>query len=159
MKQLSILFLALMMVFASCDPQQKIAGNYTYDTECQGIAGDGQWSVRAFGKGKNKIEALAVAKRNALEEILFKGLRKGMAGCDQRPVLTDPNIREREQAYFGKFFSEGGEYLNYVSLKPNSYEKKMKIEGESNFTFGFELHVDYVKLKEKMKTDNLIKQQ
>lgn len=159
MKHLSILFFALMLVIAACDPQQKIAGNYTYDTECQGIAGNGQWSVRAFGKGKNKIEALAVAKRNALDEILFKGLRKGMSGCDQRPVLTDMNTREREQAYFSKFFSEGGEYLNYITLKPNSYEKKMKAEGESNFTFGFELLVDYNKLKEKMKTDNLIKQQ
>jgi hypothetical protein len=158
MKKISILLFALLIVFSSCDPQKKIAGNYNYEPECLGMASNGMMTVRSFAKARRIAEGLMLAKRNALEEILFKGLRKGV-GCNQLPILGDPNIKEKEQAYFNKFFSENGEFENYISQKPSTQERKMKTSGESNYNFGFELLVDYNKLKEKMKNDNLLKQQ
>lgn len=157
MKQIIFILISLVIGLTACNPQAKIAGNYNYDPECLGAGPDGKWTVRSFGKGKDKAEALQVAQRRALEEMLFKGIRKGV-GCDQRPVCGDPTVQEKERDYFNRFFSANGPYQSFVMLKPNSFEKRMEVAGESNFMFGFELIIDYEKLKERIKTDILNKQ-
>ena len=75
--------------------QKKTAGFYEYETECLGVEGDGSQTVRAHGKGRNREDAMEQAKKNAVKDILFKGISKGSAECNVKPVLFNPNAREK----------------------------------------------------------------
>ena len=43
----------------------KGAGNYTYDTECIGVEGDGSQTVKGWGSGRNREDAVEQAKKMA----------------------------------------------------------------------------------------------
>ena len=77
-----------MLNFTSCKPQKKIAGNYTYETECMGIEMDGSQTLKAWGYGKNRIDAVEQAKKNAVRDVLFKGIRNGKTECNIRKFHT-----------------------------------------------------------------------
>jgi len=64
-----MLFFAFILF--SCNPQKKIAGNYTYKTECLGIEMDGTQTVKAWGNGRNRFDATEQAKKNALNDVFL----------------------------------------------------------------------------------------
>ena len=54
-KKYQLIYLIIVSVFvSSCNPQRKIAENYSQEIECLGTEMDGSITVKAFGKGKNR---------------------------------------------------------------------------------------------------------
>src|SRR3990167_7610323 len=84
--------------------QKKTAGFYEVESECLGVEGDGSQTIRAHGKGRNREDAMEQAKKNAVKDVLFKGISKGSAECNVKPVLFNPNAREKFEDYFNAFF-------------------------------------------------------
>ena len=56
--------------------QSKIASYYNYNTECLEDKLDGNFIFMAWGTGSTKKEAIDQAQRNAINDILFKGVIK-----------------------------------------------------------------------------------
>lgn len=140
--------------------QKKIAGEYTYETECMGVEGDGSQTLKAYGYGNSKNDAVEQAKKNAVRDVLFKGILKGKNECSPKPILNEPNIQEKHEDYFNKFFADGGEYLNYTSMndmpiKLFSAGKDRKTAAEG-VTYGITVIVKRSELKKKMITDNIL---
>ena len=109
MKKITLIFgaalsLAVVAVVAtSCgSTQMKGAGNYSYETECMGVEGDGSQTVKGWGSGRNREDAVEQAKKNGLSSVLFEGIRS-TKGCNVKPVLFDSNIREKKEDYFNAF--------------------------------------------------------
>ena len=71
--------LALTMLMASCvtKSKNKVSGYYGYETTCIGANPDGSQRVKGYGKAKSKAEAIEMAKKNALKDVIFKGIRGG----------------------------------------------------------------------------------
>jgi hypothetical protein len=113
-----------VLCIASCTPQKKIAGNYySYKTECLGVEGNGTQTLLAWGSGRNRFDAVEQAKKNAVMDVIFKGIADGKGECEKRPLILEVNATEKYEDYFVKFFADKGPYLNFVSLKDERLER------------------------------------
>lgn len=144
---------------SSCKTPTLIGSDYAYanfQTECLGVELDGSQTLRVFGKGKNKADAIEQAKKNAVRDVLFKGINAGSGECSQRPLINEVNAQEKYSYYFNPFFKDKGEYLTFVKLD----EKRLSRIKSSNNTqenWGVVVTVDRAGLQQKLINDNLIK--
>ncbi|HOK36522.1 MAG TPA: hypothetical protein PLR72_04630 [Paludibacteraceae bacterium] len=156
-----ILF-AISIVLISCNAQNKITWNYSYKTECLGIEMDGSQTVKAWGNGRNRLDAVEQAKKNAVNDVLFNGIYEGKQDCEKRPVVAEVNARQKYETYFNKFFADDGEYKKYVSLKDERIGQKVSRDRKGarhSVTHGVVVRVLRAELKQKMIEDGIIKNQ
>lgn len=157
----SVYFIILMVLMVSCNPQKKIAGNYTYKTECLGVELDGSQTVKAWGNGRNRGDAIEQAKKNAVRDVLFNGIYEGKDDCKKQPVVSEVNAEEKYEDYFNDFFKDGGEFLNYVLLKDERIDQKIMRDrkgARQSVTHGIVLRILRNDLKRKMTKDKIIKE-
>jgi hypothetical protein len=154
------LFIASILVLFSCSPQRKIAGNYTYKTECLGVELDGSQTVKAWGTGRNRWDAIEQAKKNAARDVLFNGIYEGKQECEKRPVVPEVNAQQKHETYFNKFFMDNGEYKQFVSLKDERIGQKIMRDrkgARQSVTQGLVIVVKRSDLKQKMIQDGILK--
>lgn len=153
------IFMAIL-VFLSCNAQKQNAGNYSYKTECLGIELDGSQTVKAWGNGRNRFDAIEQAKKNAVNDVLFNGIYEGKQDCEKRPVVSEVNARQKYEAYFNKFFTDDGDYKKYVSLRDERIGQKLLRDGvgaRQSVTHGVVVRVLRAKLKQRMIEDKILK--
>jgi hypothetical protein len=158
--QLIHILIANLMFLISCNPQTRIAGNYQYKTECLGIEGDGTQTLKSWGKGRNRFDALEQAKKNAVYAVIFSGINDGSHECEIRPLVAEVNAREKFEAYFNRFFQDGGEYQKYISMRDERFDNKIlreRKEGIGTITNSAIVVVNRPQLKAKLINDGIIK--
>jgi hypothetical protein len=154
------ILIVLSILLVSCNPQKNIAGNYSYRTECLGIEMDGSQTVKAWGNGRNRLDAIEQAKKNAVNDVLFNGLYEGKQDCEKRPIVAEANARQNYEAYFNKFFTDGGEYKKYTSPRDERIGQKVSRDrkgGRHSVTHGVVLRVLRTELRQKMIEDGILK--
>jgi hypothetical protein len=151
------IFALILFLGISCKPT-KTASFYTYATECLGVESDGSQTVRAWGSGKNKSDALEQAKKNAGRDILFKGNLTGKKECALKPLLLEVNAAEKYESYFNVFFADGGEYENFVNTQDEKFKSKISETNKSEVKYGVIVRVLRSELKGKLINDGILKQ-
>ncbi|MDD4755719.1 MAG: hypothetical protein PHG29_06525 [Prolixibacteraceae bacterium] len=146
-----------MILAAGCATPVTVAGNYTYKTECLGKELDGSQILKAWGSGKTRTDATEMAMKNAVNDVLFKGIIDGVPGCDLRPIITDVNARQKYAYFFNSFFAEKGEYLNYVEKRDKLIHEGDLKQTRTGMTAGVIVRVNVEKLKEKMALEGIVK--
>ena len=99
---------------------------YDYEIRCIGREMDGSLTLEAYGKGKNRADASEQAKKEAVRAVIFQGIKAGNGGCESEALIIDPNAQRIHEDYFGSFFTDGGPYLQFVSLKDETIKNKVK---------------------------------
>ena len=158
--KIKITLFAILLSTSALYAQKKIAGNYGYKTECMGVEGDGSATVKAWGNGRNRSDAVEQAKKNAVRDIIFHGLVEGKQDCKQKPLIFEVNAEEKYEDYFNKFFADGGEFKNYISLRDERLLDKLdrdRKKGRGSITNGFIVRVLRSELKVKLIADGIIK--
>jgi hypothetical protein len=145
------------LLLSGCSPQKKIAGNYTYKTECLGIELDGSQTVKTWGNGKNRFDAIEQAKKNAVRDVLFNGILEGKSDCEKRPVVSEVNAQVKYETYFNKFFTDKGEYKDYISMKDTQLGVREIKGARESVTIGVVVRVLRPELKQKMIADGILK--
>ena len=128
----------------------------SFPVECMGTDLDGSETLRAFGTGKNKAQAMETAKKNAVKAVLFDGIRNGAQGCNVRPVIGGANPMEKNEAYFNRFFADGGAYKEYTSMVDEKRTSRLKSSDKSIENWGVVVRVNRSALKERMIADGII---
>jgi hypothetical protein len=157
-----ILLLIILLSTSLGFSQKNIAGNYGYKTECLGVELDGSETVKAWGNGRNRSDAVEQAKKNALRDVIFFGLVEGKQDCKQKPLILEVNALEKYEDYFNKFFADGGEFKNYISLRDERIFDKVsrdRKKARESVTNGLILRILRSELKQKLIADGIIKQQ
>ncbi len=159
-KLIKIISFVVISVIFSCNTPKYIDGNYSFETECLGVKMDGSQTLKVWGSGRTKSEAVEQSKKNAVRDVLFKGIRKGKTECSLKPVIVMVNAQEKNETYFNRFFANNGAYNEYVT----GYSSKSKIHifkekrGDVDYlTCGIILDVKRSNLIEKMIIDSIIK--
>lgn len=152
---------SLFLVTYSCTPQRKIAGNYnTYKTECLGVEGDGTQTLLTWGQGRNRLDAVEQAKKNAVKDVIFKGINYGKGSCETRPIVSEVNAEQKYEDYFVKFFADKGPYLSFVSMKDERIDDKITRDRQGaskDVTNSVVVMVNRYALKQKLIEDNILK--
>lgn len=152
---------ALAAGMSSCSkkvPKVTSAAAYTnFETTCLGIEHDGSQTLRAWGKGTSKGDAIEQAKKNAVYDVLFKGI-KGTGECNQTPLVLEVNARERYAEYFNPFFSDGGEYRKFVKEEKGNKASRLEAKGRSMTNYGIIVTVDREKLRRQLEMDGVLKE-
>lgn len=142
-----------LLALGACSTVKNNAGNYSFQTECLGSNLDGTQTVKAWGKGLNKKHAIEQAKKNALSEILFLGLRKGSKECEAKPILPEVNARAKNENYFNRFFEDGGSYSKFVIVNKKNIQE---IKTHTGYTTGVTLKIKVTDLQQHLFDDNII---
>lgn len=153
------IFVVLFSIFI-VSAQDKLGGNYVFETECFGSELDGSITVKAWGNGRNKSDAVEQAKKNAVRDVIFKGIQNGKSDCSRAPLLLEPNAQQIHQDYFFEFFADNGEYKNYVSLKDERIFDKVKRDkkkARESVTNGLVVRVLVYDIKKKLIKDGILK--
>ena len=158
-----IFLLLILVTLNSCiTAQKKSAGYYNYKTECLGVELDGSQTLKAWGNGRNRTDAVEQAKKNAMRDVIFNGIREGKQDCNQKPIIFEVNAQEKYEDYFNKFFADGGDFKNFISLKDERIFDKISRDRKAvkeSVTHGLIVRILRAELKAKLIADNIIKQQ
>lgn len=132
-----------------------------YKVECLGMELDGSQTLRSWGIGKNKKDAVEQAKKEAVHAVVFKGIHDGISGCNTKPIIFEVNAEEKYEDYFNAFFKDGGEYQKYVSMedekKDGLFKKDKEKEKSKHFVkYGITVRVLRSELKQRLETDNIL---
>jgi len=159
----TILFLAVFMqVFNVTKAQNRNAGNYKYETECLGVEMDGSQTLKSWGEGKNNRDAVEQAKKIAVRDVIFKGIRNGKSDCEAAPLVGEVNAQKKYEYYFNKFFADGGPFKDFVTAQDQTIADavfKDKKKADNGLQIGVIVRVLRIELKEKLIKDNILKQQ
>ncbi len=150
----------MILLLSSCHPTTDISNEYafaTFETECLGVELDGTQTLRAWGKGKNKADAMEQARKNAVRDVIFKGINAGSEECNKRPLILEVNAQEKYEYYFNVFFRDGGEYKKYVSSADEKRTSRIKAKNSTQENFGIVVRVNRAELRQRLIDDNIIK--
>jgi hypothetical protein len=157
MKNSVYVFLVCFLFFTSCTTTKPFSGNYPHEIECMGTELDGSVTLKTWGKGKNRADAIEQAKKEAVNAVLFVNIRNGKPDCDTRPIFNLPNIRANKADYFNNFFKDGGEYVKFISNKDETFGKKESAQAtDGNVMFGMIIRVMKSELKKQMIADGIL---
>ena len=149
-------FLVLALSFlAGCKSPSK-AAFHRYETECLGKSMDGNQTLRVWGSGRNRADAIEQAMKKAVYEVTFTGIHAGGGECNAYPVITEPNARVKYEDYFDLFFADGGAYKNYVSIENQKKSAMKKFKGDGNETMGIIVVVNRSALRQRFVEDKII---
>lgn len=155
------IFIFLGFLMYSCTPQRMAAGNYnTYETECIGVEGDGTQTLLSWGQGRNRMDAVEQAKKNAVRDVIFKGISYGKGECNSKPLITEVNAEEKYEDYFFSFFIDKGPYLEFVSFRDERIDDKIirnRQGGDRDVTNSVVVLVNRHALKQKLRKDEILK--
>ena len=162
MNQLSklVLFLFFTSLFAACAQKKKTTAPFLkYEVECMGTEMDGSQMVKAYGKGKNKLDAIEQAKKVAIEAVLFKGVRSG-EGCNPQPLIPNPNARKQNETYFNKFFSDGGIFQNFIYMG-DSQDRYIEVKQSTSkeVVYGVVMTIKTTQLKDELIKKGIIEKE
>ncbi|MDG1724812.1 MAG: hypothetical protein P8I11_03900 [Bacteroidia bacterium] len=149
---------SLIVICSSCN-LYNISSSYTYKTECFGTELDGSQTVKAWGTGRNRFDAVEQAKKNAVNDIIFKGINNGDQSCQMRPLIIEVQAREKYEDYFNVFFADEGKYLQFVSLKDERILQKIDrdwMKSRDGVSNGIMLRILRSDLKKQLMNDKII---
>ena len=162
MTKISIIALfACTLMLPGCKTATEVASNVasvSFELQCMGVELDGSQTIRAWGKGKGRADAVEQAKKNAVRDVIFKGITAGSGECNKKPLISEVNAQEKYEAYFNKFFADGGKYAEFVNLKDEKDFSRLRAENDGTENYGIIVRVLRAELRQQLINDNILKQ-
>lgn len=147
-----------ILLLGACGPKKTVSSHYTSETECLGAELDGSQTLRAWGTGKNKSDAVEQARKNAVRDVIFNGVRKGTNDCSLKALLLEANAKEKYEDYFNTFFKDDGTYKLFVGNEDTPVRSDISSSNKSQDKYGVVVRVYRSKLKDRLINDGIIKQ-
>lgn len=110
MRAIKVFLLALILF--SCN-HRTTSAYYTWETIFVKSEFGGAEVYKYYAVGKNKSESIKQAEIDVLKNLIFKGIS---GAPDGRPLVFEVNAEQKYSDYFNNFFSDNGEFKNYVEL-------------------------------------------
>ena len=146
----------MILIFNMNAYSQRVTKWRVLPPECMGVELDGSQTLRSYGTGRNKSDAIEQAKKNAVYAVLFTGINSGSSECEMRPLLGGSNAREKYAKYFDAFFKDGGEYSHYISSDDEKTGSKSHKKTKTFVNYAVTVRVLRTALKEKLIADNIL---
>lgn len=157
--------LTTLLLFAAVIANAQVprtTGTFSHGTECMGVEGDGSQTVKVYGSGRNRWDALEQARKNGVRDVIFNGIRSGQPDCAVRPMVNEVNAREKHERYFNTFFADDGPYKEFVSTEDERHAQrvrrgKTRSASGSEVSHAFVVRILCVELKQRLIADGILK--
>jgi len=165
MKKSSVLILlaavVLTALLTACGTQRSQA-YYDYESKVIGTELDGSYTIRAWGRARNGIDAYVQARKQAVYDVIFTQIQfaTGTAPSTSgvlKPLLLEVNAKTKYEEYFNVFFADGGEFEKYCSMKERRLFSSRFQKNEAQMQAQVTVCVYRNKLKEKLIQDGILK--
>ena len=154
-----ILFLACALVVSmSCYAiDQHSQAYYDYESKVIQSHADGSYVIRAFGRSRNMTQSYQVAQKQALQDVIFKGVKAASSNIsDLKPLCFDMNAQTKYEDYFNAFFAEDGPWKKYVSMKDRRVNTTKYTRTDTQMTAQVTVTVYRADLKAKLQEEGII---
>jgi hypothetical protein len=130
---ISLVLLAGSLLNGAIAQRNSNIGYYTIEPECLGVELDGSVTLRSWGTGRNRLDAVDQAMKNAVYLVVFKGVQKGNPSCNLKPLLPEVNAETKYEPFFNDFFDDRvGKYKKFCSWRDERVHKKKHRKGLAN---------------------------
>lgn len=143
--------------FSGCRSSNDMGSYYDHATTILNWELDGSLTLRAWGEGRNRNDAIEQAKKNAVYEVIFHGIVNTGDAYTSKPIVTEINAREKYQEYFDRFFADGGAYSKYVSMADNRLGSQTSLSNSLQKTYATTVRVLVPQLRQRLQDDGIIK--
>ncbi|MDE5890694.1 MAG: hypothetical protein K2O58_01685 [Bacteroidales bacterium] len=151
------LFFALALICIVQVHAQSYGAPYS-SIECIDVELDGSITVRVSGHGRNDIDAAEQAKKNAVYNVIFKGVKvEGSNSAISRPLILEVNAEEKYQEFTNIFFADSGEYSKFVSMADRRWFTSKSKKSKKGKTWTTTVRVLRPELQKYLKERNIIK--
>lgn len=120
-------------MFVGCTKKvNHTTGSFTpTETMFMNNIGDGSIVVRAWGFGATTKDARNQARKQAVHDIIFKGVNVNGNAMLSKPLVTELNAEQKYQAFFNAFFAEDGDWTRFVSAEDDLTKGRNKKTDET----------------------------
>jgi hypothetical protein len=149
----SLFFLFLFLCLRSFS-QEVLKIDKDFDIQPYYTGVQGVEILKVFIEVKKEKNSLEVAKKNAMQAILFQGIS---GSGSQSPFITISELDESKKVFFNKFF-EKKEYLKFVniandgSIAPGDFKRVGKM-----YRIGYILKVEKAQLRRYLEENGIIR--
>lgn len=148
----SLIFI-VAVVLSSCRTNQTLSYS-SVETTAIAAESNGTYVIRVQGKGTTRSMAYDNARRQAVHDVIFKGIHTSYGDHKMiHPLINDPRMEQKEETFFNSFFSEKGEYLDYIE---STKEDKIQNSNENTKSVILNVIVRRDKLKEMLRNKGFI---
>ncbi len=155
-KYLFLVVLVAMTMLTGCGTKHSQA-YYDQPSLVMSANLDGSYVIRVQVRAKDGVVAFTEARRKAVQEVIFDGVKAGNSGItDLKPLCFDRNAREKYEDYWNAFFSDNGPWKEYASYKDRrAVTTRYERDGRQMIETGT-VTVDRAGLKKKLIADGII---
>lgn len=142
-KVLFILSAALAIASAgSCSKKANVSMAYNYPPEVISVERDGSITMRVWGEGRNRPDAIEQAHKEAVHTILFKGVTaNGMKAALTRALVLENDAETKYRLFFNEFFSDRGDYMKFVSREDTRGGSNLRQRTDTQVRYGVTVRV------------------
>lgn len=129
MKKLYLAIIVAAVAFVGCSKkvvEPDTSTFYPSPTTFMNNNGDGSITVRAWGLGPTAKDARIQARKQAVRDVIFKGVNIPGETQLSKPLLTEVNADQKYRAFFEAFFTDNGEWQLFVSAQDDVSKKEKR---------------------------------
>lgn len=131
---------------------------YQHPVECLNIELDGSVTLRSYGAGRNRGDALEQARKNAVQAVIFKGVSvAGQSPKMSLPLVLENNGADKYQYFFNNFFKDGGAYKKFISKEDTRGGSNGRKLGDKQVEYSVTIRVMRAELRNYLVENNIIK--
>lgn len=139
---------SLMLICSACSKKTIPSAEVNYLSYREGVI-----SLRSLGTGNNERDAIADAKKNALNVLLFRGV----PGTEQKDPLIGMDesvLIEANRLYFDKFYGEN-RYNSFImsSIPTSNFTKRKK----GKCCIAVDVKINLLALRKDLEQNNIIR--
>lgn len=154
-KKILLLTAACLLAVGTVNASKKKT-YYRTTVRCLGVELDGSQTLRVTGTGRNRKDAKEQAIKNAVNAVLFDGIKEGSAGCNMRPVVEDIRVKQKNEDFFNHFFIDNGPYTHYISLADTKILSRGKRRTRIGCNYEITIRVLRAELKHDLESKGII---
>ncbi|MBQ2993730.1 MAG: hypothetical protein IJE21_07520 [Alistipes sp.] len=156
--RVKLFILALLAIVCSSAQAQNFGAPYS-SIKCLNVELDGSITVRITGEGRNRFDAKEQARKNAVYEVMFKGVQVENQRNTPltRPLILEVNAEEKYAEWLSAFFADGGKYKDFVSMNDRKDHTNQKVKKDIQVGWSLTVRIKRAELKAYLEEEGIIK--
>lgn len=144
--------LLILFCFTACKSVQPTSYS-TFESRVIDKEDKGFYIIRAQGKGTTMDKATEAARRQAVQDVLFKNMHSTYGDHEMlRAVVSDPLQIEKRTNFFNNFFDEKKNYGKYIG---KCADKKEEYKADNSYNVIMNVAVNRKALLDYMKENDV----